>query len=90
MMPTICMFLGILISMYYSDNSQHHTPHFHAKYGEYEAVYSLAGELIAGKLPQKQHNYVVAWAMFHEDDLKADWELALNGKEPFKIEPLRF
>ena len=46
------------------------------------------GELLAGDFPRKQAAYVKAWALLHEDDLKANWQLALNGEETFRIEPL--
>jgi hypothetical protein len=32
---------------------------------------------------------VVAWIELHRDELIADWELAVNGQHPYKIEPLR-
>ena len=88
-MPTISMFLGILIRMNWRDIGQHKTPHFHAYYGEFEAVFSLDGEIIAGIFPNKQRAFVKAWSLLHEDDLAANWTLAVNGEETFKIEPLR-
>lgn len=39
-MPTISMFYGILIRMYYDD---HNPPHFHAFYGNYKARFSIEG-----------------------------------------------
>ena len=88
-MPTISMFLGILIKMNWKDVGKHHEPHFHAYYGDDEAVFSLTGEIIAGDFPTKQAAFVRAWALLHEDELKADWKLALVGEETFRIEPLR-
>jgi len=41
-MPTISMFYGILILMYFYDNKKHSMPHIHAEYSEHEA--SIAGE----------------------------------------------
>ena len=32
---------------------------------------------------------VEAWIEIHRDELMADWELAANGQQPYKIEPLR-
>ncbi len=29
------------------------------------------------------------WASQHQDDLMKDWDLAVNLKEPFTIEPLK-
>ena len=50
-MPEISRFLGIVIAMYYND---HAPPHFHARYGDYEAVIAVAtGEVIDGSLPPR-------------------------------------
>ena len=70
------------------DHSRHKQPHIHAKYNEYEAVYSLHGELMEGELPSKQQKLVVAWVALHEDELAADWELISAGEPFFKIKPL--
>jgi hypothetical protein len=32
---------------------------------------------------------VIAWIEILRDELMADWELAINGQQVFKIEPLR-
>lgn len=37
-MPRVSEFFGITIYMYYND---HMPPHFHAEYGEYEAIYEI-------------------------------------------------
>lgn len=41
-MPTVSMFYGILIRMYYDD---HNPPHFHAFYNEYEATFTFDGKV---------------------------------------------
>jgi hypothetical protein len=46
------------------------------------------GEILAGNLPRKQLRLVQAWIELHRDELMADWELAANGEEPYKIKPL--
>lgn len=46
--------------MYKKLNGQHNVPHFHAGYGEHEAVYNFDGNILEGKLPKKQHNLVIA------------------------------
>ena len=34
--------------------------------------------------------YIVkAWALLNKEDLEANWELAVNGEELFKIRPLQ-
>ena len=57
-MPTISMFQGILIRMYWNDTDRHKMPHFHAYYGESEAVFSLTGEILSGIFPHKQAAFV--------------------------------
>ena len=72
------------------DNKQHSEPHIHVEYAEHSAVFTLAdGRLLAGSLPLKQSKLVLAWIELRKDDLLADWQLAVNGEAPFKIEPLR-
>ena len=68
---------------------RHKTPHIHAFYADDEAVFDLTGEIIAGDFPKKQSAYVKAWCLLHEDELQANWKLAKNGEEVYKIEPLR-
>jgi hypothetical protein len=34
-MPTISMFYGILVLMYFHDDKKHSVPHIHAEYGEH-------------------------------------------------------
>jgi len=87
-MPTISMFYGIIIRMYFAPG-EHNPPHFHAYYNEYKASFSLESlEIIDGELPRKQKRLVQAWAELHIDELKADWALATNGEPVFKIDPL--
>ena len=88
-MPIISMFYGIIIRLYLLDNQQHNTPHIHAKYAEFEASIGIEdGEILAGELPRKQLRLVQAWIELRKDELKADWELAVAGEHPYKIEPL--
>ena len=89
-MPAISMFYGIIIYLYYLDNKKHHLPHIHAEYGEYEGIFAVElGELLQGDLPTKQIKLVQAWIEIHRDELLADWQLAVRGQPPFKIEPLK-
>lgn len=86
-MPIITMFYGIIIRMY--NNNEHQPPHFHAFYSGYEAVFSLKGQLLEGKIPNKQKQLIKAWAIIHQDEIEANWSLAINKEPVFKIEPLR-
>ena len=72
-MPTISMFYGILIGMFFKDNETHSLPHIHADYQGKVALYSIPdGNVLAGKLPANKHKLVAAWIEIHKDDLLAD------------------
>lgn len=89
-MPCISMFYGLLIYMYSLDNKQHHEPHIHVEYQDSKAVFAIiSGVILAGELPNKQRKLVEAWIELHKDELLADWKLAINGEEMFKIDPLK-
>jgi len=47
------------------------------------------GDLLEGEFPGSRMRLVLAWIEIHKDELMADWELAVNGQPPYKIEPLR-
>jgi len=84
------MFYGIIISLYYLDNRKHKSPHIHVKYQEHEVVLAIPeGEILEGNLPRSKMKLVQAWMEIHRDELMADWELSVQGQEPFKIDPLR-
>jgi hypothetical protein len=88
-MPTISMFYGVLIRMFYHDKEKHSSPHIHAEYQGQVAVYAIEdGSVLAGSLPPKKHKLVVAWIEIHHDALLADWQLAVNGQKPFPIRGL--
>ncbi len=49
--PTISTFYGILIRMFFND---HPPPHFHARYGEFEATVEISTlEILEGELPRR-------------------------------------
>ena len=89
-MPVISMFFGLIIRMYFFDTDRHHEPRFHVEYGELEAVFAIqSGELLVGDLPTAKRRLVQAWIEIHREDLLADWRLAVEGKELFRIDPLK-
>ena len=87
-MPVNSQFYGIIVRMYFNDDEQYHTPHFHVKYGEYEATFDFDGDLLAGQFPNKQTKYVVAWADIHKDELSALWDIMQTEDQYFKIKGL--
>jgi hypothetical protein len=89
-MAIISMFYGIIVSMYYLDNKQHNLPHIHVKYQDEEAVISLIdGQLLEGTLKTNKMKLVQAWIEIHNEELMADWALAISGESIFKIDPLK-
>lgn len=79
-------FCGTVIAMYYND---HAPPHFHVRYGEYEAAIQIdTGAILAGDLPTRVLALVGEWMDHHKDELQEDWELARARRELRKIEPL--
>lgn len=75
--------------MNWCNNGKHHLPHFHAYYNEFEASFDFNGEIIAGSFPARQTAFVKAWTLLHQDELNANWKLAIEGEQIFKINPLQ-
>jgi hypothetical protein len=89
-MPSISMFYGVIVYMYFMDNKQHQMPHIHAKYQGNEVVVAIPdGEILEGEIPKSKMKLLQAWIELHQDELIANWELAVSGQLPYKIEPLR-
>jgi hypothetical protein len=87
-MPTISMFYGLLIQMYFYDDKRHNCPHIHAEYAD-DTASIATGEVLAGKIPPPKLKLVQAWIEIHKEDLMANWKLAISGAEVFKIDPLK-
>jgi len=86
-MPLIAEFFGIKIYMYWDE---HFPPHFHAEYGDYKALISIADAVvIKGQLPSRQLKLVLAWCELHEGELSKNWESAQQHKELIQIDPLK-
>lgn len=85
-MPTISVFYGILIQMFWGD---HNPPHFHALYGEYEVIINIRTlEIIKGSMPKRALALVLEWASLHREELMEDWKLCEMKQMPAKIAPL--
>lgn len=71
-MPTISIFFGIVIQMYWRD---HNPPHLHALYQGQEAIFDIAnGQVIGGALPRKAERLVSDWVRQHRLVLMENWE----------------
>jgi hypothetical protein len=63
--------------------------HFHAEYGEYEALVEIETlAILRGELPRRAMALVLEWAALHRQELRADWERARCGTPLESIAPL--
>jgi hypothetical protein len=85
-MPTVSLFHGIKIYMYFDD---HNPPHFHAEYAGNKALINiLDATVMKSALPKRQLKLVLAWTELHKDELMQNWELVKASREPLEINPL--
>ncbi|MCL2630586.1 MAG: DUF4160 domain-containing protein [Firmicutes bacterium] len=87
-MPIVSSFYGIIIQMFFNENAGHHTPHFHASFAEFEAVYDFDGNKLEGNMPKSKSKLIEAWVELHRDELSASWKASRQGAI-IKIEGLR-
>jgi hypothetical protein len=86
-MPTISVFYGIMIQMFWAD---HAPPHFHALYAEYEVLIDIKTlEIIEGNMPRRALALTLEWASLHRSELLEDWNLCEQNQTPKKISPLQ-
>ena len=88
-MPTLSMFFGLIIRMYYAPK-EHNPPHIHIEYQGEEALVDITnGTVIEGFLSPRHLRFIQAWIEIHAAELMANWNLCQKGEEPFKIDPLK-
>ncbi|WP_420436221.1 DUF4160 domain-containing protein [Candidatus Poriferisodalis sp.] len=85
-MPELSRFFGIVITMYARD---HPPPHFHARYGEHEALVDVENsQLLRGSLSRRAQDIVDEWSALHRAELRTAWEALRSGRAPAGIAPL--
>ncbi len=84
-MPEICRFFGIIITMFAND---HNPPHFHIRYGDYNAIITLDKGIVKGEIPSNALKQIFIWMNLHHDELIANWNRLQNGEDIQKINPL--
>ena len=73
-MPTVAVFYGITIQMFYND---HNPPHFHARYGRAKAILRLSdGAVIGGDLPLTARKLLREWTLVRREELEENWRRA--------------
>ena len=85
-MPEVSRFYGIMIRFYYRD----HPPiHFHAMYGEHEALVEIdTGTIHQGYLPGTALDLVDRWRLLHLQELQNNWSRARQQLPLLPIAPL--
>ncbi|MBI2808816.1 MAG: DUF4160 domain-containing protein [Planctomycetes bacterium] len=72
--------------MYFQD---HAPPHFHAIYGEHEAVIEITtAKLIDGSLPRRAKKMVAEWTKAHRAELEENWKRTQTAQALQTIDPL--
>ena len=85
-MPTVCVFYGITIRMFFND---HAPPHFHARYGGLEATVDVEQlHVMQGDLPRRALELVLDWTEMHRAELLENWRLCMQKQRPHRIDPL--
>ncbi len=88
-MPTISMFYGIIIRMYFAPK-EHNPPHIHVYYQNSKSIFNIIdAEFVEGEISTRHTRLVQAWIEIHQDELIANLELCQKGEKPFNIEPLK-
>lgn len=86
-MPEISRFYGIIIYIFYRE---HQPPHFHAVYGDEEALIAIDTlAVLAGHLSPRTMGLVIEWATMHQEELRKVWQQAMNHQKLDKIKPLK-
>ena len=85
-MPEVSRFYGIIIRFYYRE---HPPEHFHAIYGEHEALIEIeTGKIHEGFLPGTAYDLVNTWRLAHLQELLDDWQRARERLPLLPIAPL--
>lgn len=85
-MPEVSRFFGIVIGMFFDD---HPPPHFHVRYGAYEAVIRIQDlAVVEGRLPPRALGLVQEWAARHQKELLDNWSAIEAGNPIARIAPL--
>jgi hypothetical protein len=73
-MPTISIFFGIVVQMYWRD---HPPAHIHAYYQGFEALFAIEdGEIIGGRFPPTAVRLVRGWIEERRQELLENWARA--------------
>jgi hypothetical protein len=85
-MPTISIFFGIVIKMFFDD---HNPPHLHAEHQGEMAVFDFRGNILVGNISSRTAVKLIReWIDLHNTELEENWADLQNGRGFRKIAPL--
>jgi Domain of unknown function (DUF4160) len=85
-MPTISIFFGIVIKMFFDD---HNPPHLHAEHQGEMAVFDFRGNILRGDISSRTAVRLIReWVDLHQLELEQNWNEMQAGREFRRIEPL--
>jgi hypothetical protein len=72
--PSISVFFGIIIRMFYND---HEPPHFHAEHQGLQGKFDFEGEMLVGAIDSRTALRLIReWAALRRGELEENWRLA--------------
>ena len=85
-MPSISVFFGIIIRMFYND---HEPPHFHAEHQGLQGKFDFDGDMLVGAIESRTALRLIReWALLHRSELEMNWRLMNTGQAWRHIAPL--
>lgn len=85
-MPTVSVFFGIVIRMFFDD---HNPPHFHAEYQGDKAVFDFRGNILRGEIGSRTAVKLIReWVDLHVNELQQNWDDMQQGLAFKRIDPL--
>ncbi|CAN5550219.1 DUF4160 domain-containing protein [soil metagenome] len=85
-MPTISIFFGIVIKMFFDE---HNPPHFHAEHQGEKAVFDFRGNMLRGDISSRTAVRLIReWVDLHQEELNKNWVEMQEGREFKRIDPL--
>lgn len=86
-MPTVSIFFGIVIKMFFDD---HNPTHFHAEHQGEMAVFDFRGNILRGDISSRTAVRLIReWVDLHQTELETNWNEMQAGREFRRIEPLK-
>ena len=78
-MPTVSLFYGVAIRMFFAD---HNPPHFHAFFEEHQALVRISdGRILRGRLPVRIARLVEEWTELNREGLMENWARTRPGSD---------